>query len=290
MEIFKFNNNTLNYDKIKEWKIVRKWILISSLLMFILINIFYLCIITPREQILISKNKKLIQKYEYLDFKINYGFKNLYKLKQKDEYLYNNIILNNQNYGIGGIDQEIDSINLYSYFDFKVSEFLNQINKQNISLDTVSIKINDLSNQPSILPFTISNYNIPSRFGLRYHPILKTVRLHAGIDFGLSENTNIYATAHGIIKRIVYSNKGYGNYILIQHENNIQTRYAHLNQIFVKENDTIYRGQLIGLSGNTGLSTGPHLHYEVLKYNKPTNPEKYILFDEIYTKKLIENL
>lgn len=107
-----------------------------------------------------------------------------------------------------------------------------------------------------------SQGKISSPFGNRIHPITKKQQFHTGIDIALPINTPIKATADGIVSTSAWMG-GFGWTIIIEHENNISTLYAHLNSNLVKKGDRVISGQTIALSGNTGNSTGPHLHFEI---------------------------
>lgn len=116
---------------------------------------------------------------------------------------------------------------------------------------------------------------ISSRFGKRKDPINNKNAFHSGIDFHGKSGDKILATADGTVKRI-FRNGGYGKYILIDHGNGYTTGFAHLKTYLVKKGERIKRGQVIGLVGNTGRSTGSHLHYEVALDKKPINPYKFM--------------
>jgi len=112
---------------------------------------------------------------------------------------------------------------------------------------------------------------IVSGFGYRLHPIFKVVRFHTGIDIACSYGTPIRAAASGTV---VFSGwrKAYGLTVIIDHGNGIATLYAHCSQVYVSEGDRVNAGQVIAAVGSTGLSTGPHLHFEVRRYGTPINP------------------
>lgn len=116
---------------------------------------------------------------------------------------------------------------------------------------------------------------ISSPFGNRYHPILKQYKLHTGTDFAASHGARVVAAESGTVILAGW-NGGFGNCVIIAHGNNIVTLYAHLSKIHVSQGQQVERGQLIGLVGSTGLSTGPHLHFEVRVNNQPKNPMDYI--------------
>ncbi len=116
---------------------------------------------------------------------------------------------------------------------------------------------------------------VTSGFGLRRSPFTKTLTKHQGIDFSVPSNSQIVATADGIVKSVVRT-RTYGLMIDIQHNNRVTTRYAHLNKASVKPGDKVCRGEIIGVSGSTGRSTGPHLHYEVRVDKKPVDPRLFL--------------
>ena len=116
---------------------------------------------------------------------------------------------------------------------------------------------------------------ITSSFGYRIHPILKVNKMHTGIDIGCGSNTTIVAAADGKVIKTGW-NSGYGNMIMIDHGGGIVTLYAHLNSILVSTGSTVTRGSKIALSGSTGMSTGPHLHFEVRENGQYVNPLKWV--------------
>lgn len=112
---------------------------------------------------------------------------------------------------------------------------------------------------------------ITSEFGMRYHPILKIRRMHSGLDFGAPVGSRVRASAAGVV--ILAEHKGgYGNTVVIEHGGGIQTLYGHLSSYSVSAGQKVAQGQAIGRSGNSGLSTGPHLHFEIRLNGRPVNP------------------
>jgi hypothetical protein len=129
---------------------------------------------------------------------------------------------------------------------------------------------------PAIQPIANNNLLlISSYFGNRLDPFLHDMENHCGLDLVAPTGTKIYATGDGIVTLLKFSRTGYGNELVINHSFGYSTRYAHLEKILVAENQPVKRGQLIGLVGNSGKSTGPHLHYEVRYEGKPVNPVFY---------------
>ncbi|MCI5127378.1 MAG: M23 family metallopeptidase [Candidatus Electrothrix sp. AS4_5] len=117
---------------------------------------------------------------------------------------------------------------------------------------------------------------VTSDFGPRSDPFNNRLAFHPGIDLKGKIGQKIKATADGIVKTSSYEKNGFGNYVILRHGNGYETVFGHLSKRLVKEGVKVQRGQVLGLLGNTGRSTGPHLHYEV-RYNKePINPNKYL--------------
>ncbi|MBN2260778.1 MAG: M23 family metallopeptidase [Clostridiales bacterium] len=126
-------------------------------------------------------------------------------------------------------------------------------------------------------PFDTNRGTVTSDFGMRYHPIYHDYRRHTGIDIALPMGTPIYAADGGKVISVGYSS-GYGTMIKIDHGANMETVYAHLSKTYVKVGDKVFKGEKIGLSGNSGTSTGPHLHFEVRKLGVPVDPKNYLKF------------
>jgi murein DD-endopeptidase MepM/ murein hydrolase activator NlpD len=137
-----------------------------------------------------------------------------------------------------------------------------------------------LACMPNIQP--ISNKNLErtaSGWGYRIHPIYKIKKFHYGIDFTASVGTEIYATGDGVIEKVESSARGYGNSIVVDHGYGMKTLYGHMDHFNVRQGQKIKRGEVIGFVGNTGLSTAPHLHYEVIHNNDKVNPMNYFFND-----------
>ncbi len=131
---------------------------------------------------------------------------------------------------------------------------------------------------PSISPVKDSDLvRLSSGFGMRMHPIEKVKKMHYGVDFACPMGTEIMATADGKVTKISSTpKKGYGNLLVLTHGDGYVTKYAQLSEFKVKEGDEVKKGDVIALSGNSGMSTAPHLHYEVVKNDKQLNPVTFI--------------
>ena len=135
-----------------------------------------------------------------------------------------------------------------------------------------------LKTTPSVRPVVGGRES--AGFGYRIDPFIEKLKLHEGIDYSVPRGTNVIATAAGKVVQVItrYApNSGYGRQIVIDHNNGYQTRYAHLSKTLVKEGQWVTRHTVIGKVGDTGRSTGPHLHYEVLENNSPVNPKVFVL-------------
>ncbi len=116
---------------------------------------------------------------------------------------------------------------------------------------------------------------ITSPYGTRVHPITGRVRKHAGVDIGASYGTNIYAANSGTVIVAGWNSGGYGNYVVIDHGGGYTTLYGHCSSLLVSKGQTVTKGQVIAKVGSTGMSSGPHLHFEVLINGSTTNPMSY---------------
>lgn len=122
------------------------------------------------------------------------------------------------------------------------------------------------------------HYRISSPFNLhRVHPVTGRIEPHYGTDFAMPVGTPVDSPADGVVRRIVRHNRFAGNYVVIDHGDGYSTRYLHLSKIKVHPGETVHQGEVIGLSGNTGRTTGPHLHYEVRINGRPVNAMKVSL-------------
>jgi len=151
-----------------------------------------------------------------------------------------------------------------------------QLNSFETLVETALEKEKKHTTIPAIQPIARENMMlISSFFGKRSDPFCHEEADHYGLDFVAAPGTKIYATGDGTVTLLKYSRTGYGNELVINHSFGYSTRYGHLEKFFVAEGELVKRGEVIGLVGNSGRSTGPHLHYEVLYEGKPVNPVFY---------------
>jgi murein DD-endopeptidase MepM/ murein hydrolase activator NlpD len=292
---YHFNHEKLIYEKSdRKWKTkLLNFLLLFFVLLIIsvIFNLLYL-----HSDYNLKYKKLIVEKNNYLNycglifFKIDSLKSQLQTIIDKQSNIYRPIAelnpLDNSliQAGFGGaagsilnnnINNNIQSINK------SIDELLRQIYIQSRTMDEVVDKVMEkkeyFERKPAILPIPINQLiRISDYFGWRKDPFTGQPAQHQGIDLCAVTGTPVYATAKGIVTISEYSFGGYGNLIEISHGFGYKTRYAHLNKIFVKENQKVERGQLIGLVGNTGRSTGEHLHYEVRIMDTPVNPLYYI--------------
>jgi len=166
----------------------------------------------------------------------------------------------------------------------KLDVISSQLYHQSVSYDTLFAmarnKSDMLAHIPAIFPLKETEIKyISSYFGYRPDPIYKIEKFHSGIDFSAQKGTEAYATGDGVVCDVEKGHWGYGNMVTIDHGYGYKTRYAHLQKAAVRRGQQVKRGQLIGFIGNTGKTTGVHLHYEVLKNNAPINPINFFYKD-----------
>ena len=171
---------------------------------------------------------------------------------------------------------------------------LKPINKESLAERVSATKMS--SQHRAVLMELIPNgspveyHGITSKYGWRVHPILHKREFHPGIDLKAKINTKVYATADGIVEWSGYhKSSGYGNLIILEHSYGFKTYYGHLNKTMVKSGQFVKRGTLIGYTGNTGLSNGPHIHYEIRFLYRTLNPFWFVKwtqknYNEIFKK------
>jgi len=151
---------------------------------------------------------------------------------------------------------------------------------QSLSFDEVKIlsaRAGDMASCiPSIYPVNPRTVQLTSPFGARFHPIRQAVIFHEGVDLAGPAGQNVYATGDGVVESTEVNFSGYGNVVVIDHGFGYKTRYAHLKEIKVTAGQVVIRGDRIGTLGSSGLSTGPHLHYEVLYRGVQVNPWNFL--------------
>lgn len=218
---------------------------------------------------------------------------------QQFNYPYNknnkgSTYLNRLSKQLGGILILILLLLLFKYANTSITNNINTKLKEIISLDYTEETEKYLVSKLPDLGEIINNYKtqlttldqfklsylpvsgkITSEFGNRINPLTKKTEVHQGIDIDCKIGTKVLAVYDGIVEEADKSST-YGLKIVIDHQDGFKSTYAHLSELKVKAGDKIQKGAVIGLSGNSGESTGPHLHFEVNKNDKPVNPIAYL--------------
>ena len=249
---------------------------------------------SPSEKELRIENTRLLAQYNVLSRRLDEALNVMQGIQQRDDNLYRVVLQADpvadavRKAGYGGTNRYEDLMDLANA-DLVVNttqkmDVLNrQLYIQSKSFDEVVdlCKNNDemLKCIPAIQP--VSNKNLKqtaSGYGYRIDPIYKTTKFHSGMDFSANIGTPVYATGDGRVVKVGWES-GYGKLIKIDHGFGYMTWYAHLNDYNVRVGQKVVRGEVIGKVGNTGKSTGPHLHYEVHVKGKVVNPVNYYFMD-----------
>lgn len=298
---YRFNPKSLTYEKVRLSFKERFWTIASYLATGI---VFATVTIMLGRQFLPSPTEKkgrreleaLQLQYELLEKKMNQAEAVLKDLEERDDNIYRAIfeaepVPKAMRYGGSGGD---DRYNIFESYDnaellVNTTERMDRIAKrlyvQTKSFDEVvklaRNKEKLIASIPAIMPINQKDLShaVTSGFGWRTHPIYKTAEFHPGMDFSAEQGTPIYATGDGIVVQADALAQGYGNHVVIDHGFGYKTLYGHMSRIAAKVGQKISRGQLIGYVGSTGLSTAPHVHYEVIRNNEKVNPINYYYND-----------
>ncbi len=300
-----YNQKSLSFEKVTEnrgymfWRIlgVSSLIIVSVAILSIIISRY----ITDSYAVtLAKKNKETLFEIEQMQREVDILNNQILQLKDKDENIYRAI------YGVEppktGSKNKTDFARLLKLEKGEAIKALREkieklktLNKtQEASYAQLTKLISDRSDLvnsiPAIMPVANKDLKrMASGFGYRLDPFYHTFTFHAGMDFTAEVGTEVYATGDGRVSKNKKDRWGYGNHIIINHGHGYTTLYGHLSRIAVRYGEKVKRGQLIGYVGSTGRSTGPHLHYEVRRYNNPLNPAFFYrndLSDEQYQKML----
>lgn len=297
-----YDTETCKYERVKTktQDVILNFLGLASLIVAVAVGLLLLYnnyFESPKELMLKNEVAEMEYYYNNLQNKIDELDQVIAALEHRDDDIYR-VVLGAEpidpavrNAGIGGVDryEEIREKSLdHSEFIISLNEEVDKLRRkmyiQSKSYDDIvqlaENKAKMFAAIPAIQP--ISNkelIRLASGYGYRIHPIYKVKKLHTGIDYSAPVGTPIYATADGTVSRVRVRFSGYGKIIEIDHGFGFITRYAHMHDFEVKEGQEVKRGQIIGYVGNTGLSTAPHLHYEVIQNDKKVNPVHYFFND-----------
>lgn len=295
---FRYNEITCRFEPFYvKGKVLRNRVLLFLSLSFLLSFCSYLYVLrfvpSLNEIFLTEENQRLKIEWDVLHDEILEANKKLIALIEKGDHNYR-VILDSEpldpsirEAGIGG-SVKINTAQLQEYplvlQEYRMFEKLkHQLEVELQSYDEIARMLEQKSRmwaaRPAIQP--ISNKTLThlhATFGERRHPVLGYVRDHKGLDFTADVGTPVYATGDGVVQMAYYS-ESFGNVIFLDHNFGYETRYAHLSKFNVRRGQRIKRGDIIGFVGDTGLSKGPHLHYEVLYKGLQINPINFFQRD-----------
>lgn len=244
---------------------------------------------TPKANKIRRDNNRIMVEYNILMEKIISAEHTLADIKHRDQFVYRPLL------GIDTLDipKVYSEYNDSKYAEFESVEYGDKITEGWRNLDRLTRKIyyssrslddtQDLAENkeefstvmPAIWPIDRTKLkNVSSLYGMRVHPRYGTWRMHEGVDLSAPKGTSVYATGNAVVLRAGWQ-PGYGYLIELNHGFGYKTRYGHLSKMYVGVGDSVTRGQVIADVGNTGVSSGAHLHYEVRFRNKTVNPIHY---------------
>ncbi len=252
---------------------------------------------SPKELVQENEIKEAQYYLEYFKKEVAALEENVARVENRDDNIYRKVLgaepidKSVRDAGIGGVDRYASIkeksvihsdmiVSLHEQIDKLKRKLYIESKSQDEVVHLAEMKEKQNAAIPAIQP--VSNEKLlalASGFGLRIHPIYKVKKMHTGIDFAASIGTSIYATADGVVEEVSVRFSGYGKMVVIDHGFGYKTRYAHMHDFAVRSGQNVKRGELIGYVGNTGLSTAPHLHYEVLLNDVHINPVHYFFND-----------
>ena len=297
---YKYNPDTLEYEEVKLtlWDRTKKlsyYLIASVVFSFLILSIAFYNIRNYIQKEAAKENQSLRQEISSFNKDLSLILEVLGDIQLRDDNIYRAIFETDpypdykRQLGTGGNSMKYKKYENMEYGDLvvEISKKIELIEKKLASQSKSFDEVFDLTKEkqkmiksiPSIQP--VSNRDltrIASGFGLRMHPIYKIIKMHKGMDFTAPIGTEIYATGDGIVEKVGWTG-GYGRTIMINHGFGYKTRYAHCSKYNCRKGQKVKRGDLIGFVGNTGQSSGPHLHYEVFKNNRQINPVNFFFND-----------
>ena len=297
---YKYNDKTKTYDRVYPNMRSRLLTYLRNTLFFVLLGVggYFVTVLmlgTPESaEDLRAENARLQTQYTVLTQRFDEALEVMEDIRQRDDNLYRVMFMAEpvsdavRNADYAGTNryeelEDLDNAELVISTTQKMDMLARKLYLQSRSFDEVVEFYKNhedmLRHLPAIQP--VSNKDLKrtaSGYGYRIHPIYQTRIFHDGMDFSCDIGTPVYATADGVVKTAKWE-RGYGYVVTLDHGYGYETRYAHLKSFNVKRGQKVVRGETIALSGNSGRSTGPHVHYEVLQRGRPVNPANYYFMD-----------
>ncbi len=295
-----YNISSLRYEKVKRnwgsWAMTGFMILCTSLIFAV--GIVYLIqkfIPSANEQRLQNDLSKMEEQYTLMQQDANRMHNVLESLRKRDVNIYRVLYESEPidedvwNAGYGGSNRYKDlegfsNTDLMKDLRAKLDKLKYQLVLQSKSYDEIAklsmSKEAMLASIPAIQPVSNEDLTrIASGFGMRIDPIYRTPRMHTGLDFTAPVGTPIFSTGKGKVVAVEFNGGGYGNHVIIDHGYGYQSHYAHMSRFNCKVGQEVNRGDMIGYVGNTGKSTGPHLHYEIIYNGEKIDPVHFFYND-----------
>ena len=246
----------------------------------------------PKTALLKKQNAEWCSKMEVMNRQLDSYEDALTSLQMRDDDIYRSIFGMHEipaevrKAGFGGVNryahlEGLDQSGLLRNTTMRMDVLTKMSYVQSKSFDEVaqlSKRAGDMASCiPAIPPINPdkSKYRLSSSFGYRTDPVYGRSARHQGVDFAMDSGNPIYVTGDGVVESVKFEFFGYGNQVVVDHGFGYKTRYAHMRNIGVVEGMKVKRGECLGESGNSGKSTGPHLHYEVIYKGSPVNPSNY---------------
>ncbi|MCI5718679.1 MAG: M23 family metallopeptidase [Alistipes sp.] len=277
--------------RLRSYRLLRN--LLIGFILVALVNVLFTSLFyTPKMYRIVEKNRDLVLRYEMLQNRIRAAQHRLDEIKHRDNYVYRPLF-SSDTISIDGIYAPYDrakyaGIEGDEYAPLMMSAWLEldqlarSLYLESRSLDDLQVLARDKEKFSTAIPavWPIDRTKLRNKigaFGYRMHPLYHRWKFHSGVDLPGHVGDPVYATGDGVVIETERSRSraGYGTQILLDHGFGYRTRYAHLNKLLVERGDSVKRGQIIGELGNTGASTAPHLHYEVLYMRSFVNPVNY---------------
>jgi murein DD-endopeptidase MepM/ murein hydrolase activator NlpD len=245
---------------------------------------------SPKERVLTAQIENLKLQYTLIGRELDNSIATLNSLRLSDDKRYRPVLdmdsvpESYRKAGFGGIDRYNDlagfiNSDILIAYKSKIDEIKVRADVQKESFNSIAEMSvewkREMDHFPGISPVSVK-FRLGDTFKWRtIHPVLGTPRMHNGQDFEVPYGTEVYATGDGSVIESGWNSGGFGNCIVIDHGYGYQTVYGHLSNIKVVKGQNVKRGDLIGISGNSGMTTGPHLHYQVEQFGSHKNPVNF---------------